>query len=250
MKWISLAFIIILAGCVSNQKQSEKAALHLQLAIGLMQQQNYPVALQELLVAQDLDNRNADIQAYLGTIYFIRERLDLAEKHFKKAVELNPRFSDAKNNLARVYAETMRLNEAEKLLKEILEDYTYPDFARAYFNYGLVEFHRKNYKLALNYFGRTLQQDRENCLAHVYVGRSYLELGQNNFAVDELNKAISFCQPLQVDDGHYFNAIALYRNNQKDLAVIRFQELLKIYPAGKNRENTKKMLDVLKKGKL
>jgi len=250
MKWISLAFALFIAGCVTTKKQTDQAALHLQLAVNLIQQQNYPVALQELLTAQELDASNADTQAYLGYVYFMRERIDLAEKHFKKAVSLNPKFSDAKNNLARVYIETSRPKEAEVLLKEILEDYTYTNFPRAYFNYGLLEFNRKNYRASLGFFTKTIQQDRENCLAHVYIGRNYLELKQTPVAVEELNKAINFCQPLEVDDAHYYNAIALFRNNQKDLAAIRFQELLKIYPSGKNRESAKKMLDVIKKGNL
>lgn len=250
MKWISLAFVLILIGCVTTRKEADQAALHLQLAVNLIQQENYPVALQELLVSQNLDPKNPDTQAYLGFVYFMRERKDLAEKHFKNAVDLNPNFSDAKNNLARVYIETSRLKEAEILLKQILVDYTYTDFQRAYFNYGLLEFTRKNYRASLDYFTKAIQKDRENCLAHVYIGRNYLELKQPPVAVEELNKAINFCQPLQVDDAHYYNAIALFRNNQKDLAMIRFQELLKIYPAGKNRENAKKMLDVIKKGNL
>ncbi len=250
MKWISLAFALFLAGCVTTKKQTEQAALHLQLAVNFVQQENYPVALQELLTAQDLDPSNSDVQAYLGYVYFIRERIDLAEKHFKKAVAINSKFSDAKNNLARVYIETGRLKEAENLLKEILVDYTYSDFARAYFNYGLLEFNRKNYRASLNFFAKAIQKDRENCLAHVYIGRNYLELTQTSMAVEELNKAINFCQPLQVDDAHYYNAIALFRNNQKDLATVRFQELLKLFPTGKNRENAQKMLDVIRKGNL
>lgn len=250
MKWISLALVLILAGCVTTKKQTEQAALHLQLAANFVQQENYPVALQELLIAQDLDPSNTDVQAYLGYVYFIRERIDLAEKHFKKAIMLNPKFTDVKNNLARVYIETNRLNEAETLLKEILVDYTYPDFPRAYFNYGLLEFNRKNHRASLNYFSKALQKDRENCLGHVYIGRNYLELKENSLAVEELNKAINFCQPLQLDDAHYYNAIALFRNNQKDLAMIRFQELLKLFPTGKNRESAKKMLDVIRKGNL
>lgn len=250
MKWISLAFVLLLASCVTGKKQVEQADLHLQLAISFLQKENYPAAVKELLISQDLDPANADTQSYLGFVFFLRDRYDLSEKHYKKAVELNPKFSDAKNNLARVYIELSKLNLADSLLKEVLQDYTYPGFSKAYFNYGLLEFNRKNYQLSLSYFNKNLQEERENCLARVYVGRNFLELGQASLAVEELNKAIQFCQPVQVDDAHYYNAIALFRNNQKDLAVVRFQELLKIYPSGKNRENAKKMLDVIKKGNL
>ena len=250
MKWISLAFIVFLSGCVTTSKTAEQAVLHLQLAISLIQKENYPLALQELLTSQELDPSNPNTQSYLGYVYFVRDRFDFAEKHYKKAVDLYPKFTDAKNNLARVYVETSQYALAEKMLNEVLQDYTYVDFPRAYFNYGILEFNRKNFQKSLTYLNKTIEKERDNCLAHVYIGRNFLELSQNGLAVEQLNKAIQFCEPFSIDDAHYYDAIALFRNNQKDLAVVRFQELLKIYPAGKNRENAKKMLDVIRKGKL
>ncbi len=250
MKWISFAFVAFLSGCVTTTKSAEQATLHLQLAISLIQKENYPLALQELLTSQELDSTNPNTQSYLGFVYFVRERFDFAEKHYKKAIDLSPKFTDAKNNLARVYIETAQNAAAEKILNEVLQDYTYVDFPRAYFNYGLLEFNRKNFQKSLSYFNKTVEKDRDNCLANVYIGRNFLELSQNAMAAEQLNKAIQFCEPFLVDDAHYYDAIALFRNNQKDLAVVRFQELLKIYPSGKNRDNAKKMLDVIRKGNL
>lgn len=250
MKWISLFFILFAAGCSTPVKQQESASLHLQLALGLIEKENYPSALKELLVAQDLDSHNPFVQFYLGYVYSIRERFDFAEQHYKKALDLKSDFTEARNNLARVYIEVFKYPLAQKELNIVLQDYTYNNFAGAYFNYGLLEFQQKNYKQALTYFYKNLEKDRENCMSHVYVGRSYLELLENAMAVDELNKAIGFCESHQIDDAHYYDAIALYRNNQKDLAVIRFEELLKLFPTGKNRENAKKMISVIRKGNL
>jgi tetratricopeptide (TPR) repeat protein len=237
-------------GCGSEPKQKESAQLHLQLAISLIEKEDFPVALKELLIAQDLDSTNAEVQSQLGNVYFIRDRYDLAEEHFRRAVQLKPDFTDAKNNLARIYIETSQNGLAEGLLKEVLQDYTYSYFPRAYFNYGLLEFKRKNYKLSITFLLKSLEKDRENCLGHIYIGRSFLELTENQSAVDELTKSIKFCQPMQIDDAHYYSAIALFRNNQKDLALTRFEELIKIYPTGKNRDNAKKMIEVIKKGHL
>ncbi len=250
MKWISLLLIVFLSACGTEPKQKESASLHLQLGVSLIQKDNYPGALKELLIAQDLDPRNANTQSYLGFIYFVRERYDLAEEHYKRAVILKPDFTDAKNNLARIYVETSQFKLAEKLLKEVLQDYTYSDFPRAYLNLGILEFNRKNFKNALVFLRKSIEKDRENCIAHVYIGRSHLELTENTLAVEQLNRAIHFCEDLQIDDAHYYDAIALYRSDQKDLAAARFEELLKLFPNGKNRDNAKKMLDVIKKGEL
>lgn len=242
---------LFLGACVGKQvEKNEDADLHMQIAVSHMQKENYPLALKELLIAQDLSPRNAFIQSNLGHVYFMRERYDLSELHYKRAIAYQPNFTDAKNNLARVYIETSQNRAAEELLKEVLSDLTYIDFPRAYANYGLLEFNRKKYKTAINYFKRSLEKDRENCNTNVYLGRSYLELKENLLAVTQLEKSISFCQPVEIDDAHYYSAIALFRNGQKDRAIFRFEELNKLFPDSKYQDRTQKMLRVLKKGDL
>ena len=245
-----LSFLLTSCTGESRVEKNETAELHMQIAISHMQKENYPLALKELLIAQDLSPRDAAIQANLAHVYFMRERYDLSEQHYKRAIDLQPTFTDAKNNLARVYIETSQNRQAETLLKEVLADLTYSDYHRAYANYGVLEFNRKRYKTAISYLKRALEKDRENCYSHVYLGRSYLELKENLLAVSQLEKAISFCTPIDVDDAHYYSAIALFRNNQKDRAIFRFEELIKLFPNSKYLDRTRKMLEVLKKGTL
>ncbi len=246
-----LFIYLFLSGCAGRQvEKNEDADLHMQIAVSYMQKENYPLALKELLIAQDLSPRNALIQSNLGHVYFMRERYDLSEQHYKRAIALQPNFTDAKNNLARVYIETSQNRAAEELLKEVLTDLTYIDFPRANANYGILEFNRKKYKTAVSYFKRSLEKDRENCSTNVYLGRSYLELKENLLAVGQLEKSISFCQPIEVDDAHYYSAIALFRNGQKDRAIFRFEELNKLFPDSKYQDRAQKMLNVLKKGDL
>lgn len=247
---VGLFICLAITGCINSPRleKNETAELHMQIAVSHMQKENYPLALKELLIAQDLNPKDAMIQANLGHVYFMRDRHDLAEQHLKKAISLQPTFTDAKNNLARVYIETSQNRLAENLLKEVLSDLTYIDYYRAYANYGVLEFNRKRYKTAINYLKKSLEKDRENCHTHVYLGRSYLELKENLLAVNQLEKAISFCEPLEIDDAHYYSAIALYRNNQRDRSIFRFEELLKLFPNSKYTDRAQKMLEVLRKG--
>lgn len=247
-----LLTILIFVGCATSSppEQSDKAVLHLQIGNDYLKKENYPLALKELLIAEDLSPANPYIQANLGMVYFMRERYELAEKHYRKSISLKPDFTDAKNNLSRAFIEIGQYRQAEVLLKEVLADLTYVDFPKAYANYGVLEFKRKNYSSAITYFKKSLERDRENCFTQVFHGRSYLELKEIPFAVLQLEKAIPFCSQIESDEAHFYSAIALYRNNQKDKARIRFEELIRLYPSGYNIEKAQKMLELLKKGTL
>lgn len=249
---ILCSILMMISGCASlnSSERQEKAELHMQIGISYLQRQNYPMALKELLVAEDLAPNNAAIESNLGLVYFFRERYDLSEKHYLKAISSRKDFTEAKNNLARVYIELDQLNKAEPLLKEAVKDLTYPDYPLVNVNYGVLEYKKKNYVQSKAYLKKALEVDRENCNGHLYLGRNYLDTEDLSLAIDELEKAIAFCQPQGVDDANYYSAVAHYRNKQRDRAIVRFEELLKIFPTGKNSEKAKKMLDIIRKGTL
>lgn len=250
---IAFFLAISFSGCGTtsvSQDKKETADLHLQIANEYIKGENYPLALKELMTAQDLSPDNPAVQANLGLVYFMRERYELAEKHYKKAIKIKPDFTDAKNNLGRVYVEIGQYRLAEELLTEVLADLTYVDFPKAYANFGILQFKRKKYSDAITYFKKSLERDRENCFTQVYLGRSYMELKENALAVSQLEKALPFCQQIESDEALYYSAIALYRNNQKEKAKFRFEDLVKAYPNGYNNEKAQKMLQLIKKGGL
>lgn len=243
--------LFLFLGCKTvNSEKAESANLHLEIAIASMKGENYPAALKELLIAEELDPTNAMVQSELGLVYYFREHYDLSEKHFRRALSLRPDFTDAKNNLARAYVELGQFKKADSLLKEVLADLTFPDFPRALANYGFLEFKRKDYKSAITYLKKSLERDRENCSSQVLLGRSYLEMQDLDTAILQLDRAITFCTQTENDEGHYYSAISYFRNNQKDQAKLRFEEQLKFFPNGANAEKTHKMLDLINKGNL
>jgi len=245
-------FFGALLGCATRAltEKEESAILHLQIATEYIKSEKYPAALKELLIAEDLSPRNPSIQANLGLVYFMRERYELAEKHYSKSISIKPDFTDAKNDLGRVYVEIGQFKKAEALLKEVLNDLTYVDFSKANANYGVLEFKRKNYRNAILYLNKALEQDRENCYIRAYLGRSNLELKNTTNAISQLKKAIPFCEQINSDEAHFYLGIALYRDNQKELSIFRFEELLRIFPSGFHFEKTQKMLELVKQGTL
>ncbi len=254
MKLFSILFLvqIVFFGCTSAQKaeKQETAELHMEIAISYIQKDNLPLALKELLIAADINPQNPVIHSNLGLVYFLRERYELAERHYLQAISYKPDYTEAKNNLARVYTEIGQYRKAEPYLKEALKDLTFTGYASVYANYGVLEFKQKKYTAAKIYLKKSLESDRENCMTHVYLGRSFLELKELALAADQLEKAISFCRPMGIDEAHYYAALAFYRNNQRDRAMARFEELIKIFPMGLHYDKAKQMLNLIKKGTL
>lgn len=149
LKFINIIFYVtlisLISACGTTQKTDEnKASLKMQLGVAHLENDNLPLALKELLEAEQLDPKNPLIQNNLGLVYFLRKKMDLSLAHYTKATELNPQFTEAKNNLARVYIEVKQYQKAEVLLKQVVEDLTYPNQTSAYMNFGLMRFNQKD----------------------------------------------------------------------------------------------------------
>ena len=155
MKFILSLFIslLIYVGCASKRgiEQQETAELHMEIAVSYIQKDNLPLALKELLIAEDLSPKNPVIQSNLGLVYFLRERFELSERHYLQAISYKPDYTEAKNNLARVYIELGQYKKAEPYLIEALKDLTFPGYATVYGNYGILEFKKKNYVAAKSF---------------------------------------------------------------------------------------------------
>ena len=244
-----ILFLGFFSACTSIDPDLRKRANNrVEVADAMIRAQNYPGALKELMTAESEDPKNASVQDSLGRVYFAREKYELSEKHFLKALQLQPNFTQARNNLARAYIETDRYTRAEELLKVAVEDLTFSDYQITYANFGILEFKRNNFPKAIMYLKKSLEKDRENCETQVYLGRSILESGDLEGAVTQLDRSVSFCSQADSDSGHYYSAIALYRAGQIDKAQLRFEELLSLFPNGPSHEKAQKMIDIIKKG--
>lgn len=220
----------------------------MRMGISQIESGNYPGALKDLLKAEELDPQNAVIQNNLGLVYFFRKRHDLAEKHLRKAVAMDEKYTEARNNLSRVLIEQGKFSDAEKELKIVLNDLTYPNPEKAYINMGLVEFNQQDYSSARKFFSQVIDSTPDDCIANAYIGRSFFEEKDYARAAETLDRAIGFCQKNLYDEPHYYSALAYYRLGEKSRSVARFEEVIKYYPTGKYRDKAKGMLSLIRKG--
>lgn len=230
-----------------DTQRTEIASIKMQMGVSEIQKNNLPEALRLLLEAEELNNKDHLIQNNLGLVYFLRKRFDQSIKHFSRALELNEKFTEARNNLARVYIEMKQYQKAETLLTIVVEDLTFDKYVSSYNNMGLAKFHLKKYDEALVYFTKSVESFREDCFSQLYMGRTLLELKKNKLAAARLDMAAYFCRQNQVDEAHYYGAIAYYRLGRIDQSLNRFNDVIKLFENGANKENAKEMILMIEK---
>lgn len=225
---ISIASVTALAlsSCASNKAKNE-AQLRARIGAGLLQQGRYPEALRELLAAEKLSPNDASIQNNLGLAYFMRDRYSLAAEKLRHAVTLEPKYTEARNNLGRVLIELEQYDQAIRELRIVVGDLTYSDPAKAYVNFGLAYFRKRDFDEARGAFAKAIETNRNNCLAHTYYGRSLLELGKFDAASKSLDNASLVCTDSSSDEAKYFGGLAYYKLGKTSLAVSRMEDVIK-----------------------
>ncbi len=242
-----LVAISTAVSCASKatRENSERAALHMQIANGYLSKGHYPQAMTELLRAEQLDPRNPLVLNNLGIAYYVRSRQKQAEAKFREAIKYEKNFSDAKNNLARVLIDQQRYPEAIKLLREVEGDLTYQAQDKTYSNLGMAYFETGNYQKAGEYLERSLQIRRESCTTANYYGRTLLETKKLKESAEVLDQAIEFCRSAKFEDPIYYSAMSYFSLGEKEKSRARIDELLKDYPKSKFVAKAKGMLELL-----
>jgi type IV pilus assembly protein PilF len=172
MRVFSLFLLIGLIGCASSDKAKldKKAELYYGHGTSSLMMKDYTTALEYLLKAAAIKPKNSPIHNNLGMAYFFKGESDLAKKHIRHALELDPKNADAKTNLASIFLHEKNFAEAEGLYNEILKDLIYPHQYRTYFNLGLLELERNNEPKAYEYFTKSIKVKQEYCPSYFQKG--------------------------------------------------------------------------------
>jgi type IV pilus assembly protein PilF len=187
-----LVGLMALLGCATpgakleREREIKKARAHFELGVDHLSHGRVALGLRELMSAERLDPNNARIQHALGDAYTRRDKMEEAERHLRRALELHPAYHDARLRLSNLYIHLQRYQEAIAETETLLDDPTFPGPWRALANQGWAEFR----------LGRRADARRDLELAREYNERYWPAL---------LNLGI-----LEAQEGHYPEAIALF----------------------------------------
>jgi len=125
----------------------------------------------------------------LGTIYDTQKKFDLAETHYRMALDINPDFSPAANNLAYLLAtQDKDMNKALSLVQKAKENL--PDDPKIMDTLGFIYYKKGLYDSAIAEFTDSLKKISDNAMVRFHLGLTYYKKGDKDRAKKELKKAL------------------------------------------------------------
>jgi tetratricopeptide (TPR) repeat protein len=148
---IAIGLLALWIGAASADPVEDNAAaskLDPEYAAGkrAIEAKDWPAAIKALNSAALRDTRNADIQNYLGYAYRKTGQLDLAFRHYQRALELNPRHRGAHEYAGEAYLLVNNLAKAEEHLTALEKICLIPCAEYADLKNKIAEYRRKDGK--------------------------------------------------------------------------------------------------------
>ncbi|MCG5524539.1 type IV pilus biogenesis/stability protein PilW [Ectothiorhodospira haloalkaliphila] len=160
---IALLATLVVSGCATapevRDQQRRAAGVNVELGLHYMRQNQLQQAKSNLDRALQQDPGSAQVHAAYA---LLQERLrepELADRHFRRALELEPDNAVARNNYGTFLCRQDRLKEAEEAFTRAADDPLYPTPEVAWTNAGICALKYPDEELAEQYFRRALQQN-------------------------------------------------------------------------------------------
>jgi len=193
---LALAAAGTLSGCVHipTEKERQGAEAHYDLGINAQTAGDVRGALKEFEEALKLDDDFAEAHNAIAVLLHLSfDRKDEAEKHYRRALEIRPGFSEAKVNLGNLYLDQGRLDEAIGLYEQALNDMLYPTPYIAETNLGWAYFKKGNAAQALEHLRAAVTTNPQFCLGYKDLGLVLDARGDLAGACTEFGRFVDAC---------------------------------------------------------
>ncbi len=201
-----LAAACMMAGCASNQQASasrelptrsdqtdgqKRAQIRLQLAVEYYQQQQLPVALDEIKLALQADPNLADAYSVRALIYMDMREIELADENFRHALRLDPQNPDYSNNYGWFLCQNGKPEQSIALFETALRSRQYQSPAKAMHNAGVCSLKLNRDADAERYLNESFRFDPSNASTNVNLAKISYRRGDYPKARFYLQRVIS-----------------------------------------------------------
>ncbi len=151
--------VMILSGCGGSSitKNDRKAAqINVQLGLSYLKQNNIELAKTKLRRALDDDPESSNVHWANALLHEKLGDIDQAESHYQKAIDINPRDSDAQNNFGAFLCRNGRAEAGLEAFNLAVKNSLYVYSERAYTNAGICLIRAGDQVEAETYFRKSL----------------------------------------------------------------------------------------------
>lgn len=177
--------------------------------------------------------KSASLLNLLGAIHKSSGQLPRAIEAYKKAVEVNPNYSEAYNNLALVYMDCNDAEKAVESIKKALE--VAPHQAEAIYNLGNIYFKTGKYEMAAQAYHSVLRLRPDFANAHHNVGIIFMREKKYEYAIESFSEAVK----LNPENAQFSNhlGVAFLKAGLIDDAIFTLKNTLKLSPGSSYAHN-------------
>jgi tetratricopeptide (TPR) repeat protein len=163
---------------------------------------------------------------------------------FKQVVTDDPKDYVAHTELGTVFFILEKLDDAEKSYLQALEQK--PDFILALLNMGKLRVAKKNFDSAIEFLTQAVQTEPRSADANYYLGEAYLQVKKGSKAVGFLNEAIKL-DPVGKAEAHLRLAALYNAAGLKDKAALEYEQFLAKKPDYSDKKKLEKYISDNKK---
>jgi tetratricopeptide (TPR) repeat protein len=178
-----------------------------------------------------------------GQAAVAEKKSDAAIAHFKKAIEIYPDFYDAHLALGQLYLDNNQLENAEAGFRQAIT--VNPKGVRAMVSLGEIYRRQKKYEPAQKVLADALKLDNNSWESNFTLGRIFWELKD----IVTSGRYVARTIELQPDlaEAHLLAGNIFVRAGLPANALVEYQEYLRLAPDGEFSEQTKALVEKLKK---
>jgi tetratricopeptide (TPR) repeat protein len=206
----------------SNTAEADRLYQHAEQSYG---DRNYGDAASYLQTILSSNPNYARAHNLLGRIYHRSQKMDLAESEYHKAINSDPKLTEARFNLGVALFDQGNYKDAEHYFEEAAAkghdtEYEY-NLALTYQKLGKKD-------KAIEAYQRSIKSDWKNAVAHYSFGRLLQENGELEHAIQEYKTALQINPNFA--DAHNNLGVAYGAQGKYQDSIAEFQQALKVDP--------------------
>jgi len=234
ISWTALLACFLITSCATSGKhelsKKERLDMLIETATADLNEGDATSALINLKQAEEMDAQSSQIEYLLALTYYQKGEPGMAIRAARKAIQISPDFSGAKNTLGKLLLDQGKLADAEKYLSEAAHDLTYREAYIAKTNLGVLYNKKTNPVLAEQWFSKAIFEAGDNaCMAAYYRGQIYFDKNQLEKANTDFKRA-SRNNCSQFSDAHLAIGKTFLRMKKYDQARAKLLEVQQLFP--------------------